>query len=134
MALPRQRGMRSLIFLDDILFIAESGQDPGIRPSWVYPILLPILLPPHKRLLYTKPYQQSPPLVVSNRFQLAAWKISGKPTLQRKFQSGLQTISCQDGARVPRKRTNPDGPSGLAGVLQGRLIPFQLMSNISSIS
>ena len=63
-----------------------------ITPTWNtqpwYPVLLdllveyPLLLPTQHRLL-TDPFNRVHPLIVSNQLQLAAWKVSGKPTLQK---------------------------------------------------
>ena len=92
---------------------------------------LPLLLPSHNRPLQD-PFNRIHPLVVNNQLQLATWKVSENPTLQKEFQSGLQSSSYQDRAKVPTQHTSWGGSGGLAGVLQGRLIPFQVMSSTSS--
>ena len=112
-----------------------------VTPVWDtqpwYPILLdlpvgyPLLLPLHNRLL-VDPFNSVHPLVAQRQLRLAAWKLSGNPTLQREFQSKLQNSSNLDGAQVPIKLISQVGSSGLAGVLKGRLIPFREMSSIFS--
>ena len=112
-----------------------------VTPVWDiqpwYPVLLdllveyPLMLPTHKKLL-VDPFNRVHPLVVQNQLQLAAWRLSGKATLQREFQNGLQNSSDLDGVMVPTKRTSQAGPGGLAGVIRGKLIPLQGMSSTFS--
>ena len=106
-----------------------------IAPTWQnqiwYPVLLemlievPILLPWCKDML-TNPENQPHPLVTQNRLRLAAWKISGDSTLQQEFRTKLQNSSLQDGAEEQTWHTSQVGSGGVAGVREGRLIPFQL--------
>ena len=114
-----------------------------VTPVWNaqpwYPDLLdllveyPLLLPMHNQLLLD-PFNRIHPLVVRNQLQLAAWKVSGNPTMQKEFQNGLQTLSSQDGAKVPTQHISQGGHGGLAGVLRGRLIPFRVISSTSLTS
>ena len=102
-----------------------------------YPVLLdllieyPLLLPSHGQLLVDA-FNRVHPFVLRDQLQLATWKLSGRPTLQREFQNELKSSSGLDGAKVPIQRTSQVGPGGLTGVLRGKLIPFRGMSNIFS--
>ena len=111
-----------------------------VAPVWDtqpwYPVLLnllieyPLLLTPHKHLL-VDPFNQDHPLVVRNQLRLAAWRLSGRDILQREFRRKLQHSSKLGGVKAPTKLINQAGPGGLAGVFEGKLIPFQQMSNTS---
>ena len=93
--------------------------------SW-YPMLLQLLI--NKPLLIP----QSPlPIqsVCQNRVpdimpQLAVWVVSGIGARVANFQTQLQTLSCPHGETSPRDHTTPPSTNGLAGVRNGRKIPF----------
>lgn len=105
-----------------------------IAPVWThqpwYPALLdvsveiPVLLP-HDHSLLLDPFSQPHPLVLSQALQLAAWKVSGKGSLQQGFQNRLLASSPQAGAKVPTQHITLPGRDGSAGVLKGISIPFQ---------
>jgi len=114
-----------------------------IAPVWEsqpwYPALLsllvnyPTLLPVHHSLL-ADPYGQPHPLVLSGQLRLAAWTLSGEVTMQQEFQKKLHNYCSLDGVKEPTQPTSLLGRSGLAGVSQGKLIPFHVLSNPSLIS
>ena len=93
-----------------------------------YPIFLdllvqsPLLFPPHKQLL-VDPFNRVHPLVVKGQLQLAAWRLSGRDTLQREFQSRLPNSSELDGAKEPIRLTSWAGQDGLAGVYKRQVDP-----------
>ena len=75
----------------------------------------------------TGSFHRAHPMVLTNKLQLAAWKVSGDSTLQRAFHSKLQTSSLRDGAKGLTRHTSLGGRDGVAGVLRGKLIPFREM-------
>ncbi len=105
-----------------------------ITPVWNtqpwYPDLLelsckdPILLPPLKHLLLS-PSGTPHPMITSESFRLAAWRVSGERSKHQAYQS--KQLSCwgNHGDQVPEKLMETPGKSGLAGVLKGKLIPFR---------
>ena len=114
-----------------------------VAPVWWnqawFPMLLELavqlpLLIPHCNNLLLDPKGQQHPLVCSNKLRLAAWRISGNSILQLEFQQKLQTCSWQGGVQAPTPPTNLDGNGGVAGVREGRLIPFRAESSPSLIS
>jgi len=111
-----------------------------VAPVWQnqvwFPMLLDLavefpLLLAHSNDLLLDPKDQPHPLVRTNRLRLAAWKISGNNTQQQVFQKKLQPCYLQDGAQAPTRLTKLDGNGGVAGVREGRLIPFLVEYNLS---
>ena len=64
------------------------------------------------------------PLVCLNRLRLAAWRVSGSNIKQQEFQRKLLNYSWPVGAKERTQLTNLDGSDGVAGVRDGKLIPF----------
>ena len=67
-----------------------------VTPVWDvqpwYPVLLDLLIEyPLLLLSHSRPLQQGTP--IGDQPQLAAWKLSGRPTLQKELQNGLQRSS-----------------------------------------
>ena len=103
-----------------------------VAPTWTtqpwYPVLLemaiadPLLLPQREDLL-TDPFNRCHPI---QDLQLAAWMVSGNSSEAKAYQRGLLTLSRQDGAKVQTALINRHGPGGLAGAINGRLIPFHV--------
>ena len=95
--------------------------------AW-YPHLLqlltsnPVLLPIHSDLLLD-PLGNRHPLIVNNSLPLAGWRVSGNTSLQRAYQK-LQIFSSLPNADQQMLSTSPVGLSGVAGVANDRLIPF----------
>ena len=106
--------------------------------SW-YPWLLemlastPALLPVHRNIL-RDPFNRDHPLLVRQQLQLAAWKVSGIHTHCQVYRRELQILSQQGGGSGQIQPISQVGSSGLAGVVQGTLIPFRAVSSISSNS
>ena len=108
-----------------------------IAPTWSaqpwYPVLLdllvghPLLLPRRADLL-RDPFNRLHPL---KDLQLAAWRISGDSTQTKEYQQSLPSSSLLDGAKVQTKHTSQHGRDGIAGVINGRLIPFLVTSDSS---
>ena len=105
-----------------------------IAPAWPaqgwYPQLLemlvkePILLLSEEDLLLDP--QLSPhPLILEERMSLTAWPISGKPTLCKAFQTELQISYYSHGEATLTRHITQPGLNGIAGVVEGRVIPFQ---------
>ena len=118
--------------------LAKIRKDQGtmvlIAPTWHaqawYPVLLemscrhPILLPPLRDLLLS-PNQQPHPLILQGHLQLAAWMVTDKTCLQVEFQKTLQICSAPiRGEKALQGLTTAPGISGVAGVVNGRLIHF----------
>ena len=84
----------------------------------------PILLPTVPHLLLSDKGEPHP-LIMNNSLQLVGWVVSGDPCKQCSYQQKLRTLSVTHGERVQHLLTIQPGKSGLAGVSEGRLIPFQ---------
>ena len=107
-----------------------------VTPDWQtqvwYPRVMemsianPILLPKLDKLLIN-PSGQIHPLVANKSLRLVAWTISGKSSLRQAFQSQLSTFCQVQEEKVLRQITIRPGESGLAGVLNTRLIQFTVM-------
>ena len=114
----------------------ETNQVILIAPVWQaqtwYPQLLqmscqqPLLLP-EKRDLLRSPLGQFHPLVVQRSLSLAAWIISGRTCKQEDFRSKLPNLSYLQNDQVQTLITNRPGRSGLAGVVNNKLIHFNVM-------
>lgn len=70
-------------------------------------------------------------MMVQGTLRLAAWKVSGNNILQKRFQKRLQSLSPRAGAQEKIQHTSLPGVNGTAGVLNSRLIPFHVMSDLS---
>jgi len=81
---------------------------------------LPILLPEHRNLLGDPNNQPHP----QKTLRLAAWKVSRDNTLQLAFLSKLQHCWLQAVANAPTQHISQAGNVGIAGAIQGKLIPF----------
>ena len=119
---------------------AEQSTIVLVAPVWRnqvwFPMLLDLavelhLLLAHRSDLLLDSKDQPHPLVCTNRLRLAAWKISSNNTQQQEFQKKLQPCYLQDGAQAPTLLTKLDGNSRVAGVREGRLIPFHVEYNLS---
>ena len=65
--------------------------------------------------------------------QLVAWKVSGDSTLTWEYRRDLPSSYWQGGARVTTQLTSQPGQGGIAGVLNGKSIPFVVEFNHSLI-
>ena len=70
------------------------------------------------------PMNRVHPLVCLNRLVLAAWRVPGNNTQQQEFQRKLLNYRWLVGAMEQTWLTNLDGSVGMAGVRDGKLIPF----------
>ena len=95
--------------------------------SW-YPLLLqmsidlPVLIPPSPQLL-----GKGELLHPLTNLQLAGWRLSAKTVKQQNFQKKLERFCWQPGDKVLAQPIPLPGVSGLAGVLNEKLIHFQLL-------
>ena len=111
-----------------------------ITPTWKtqvrYPKILnisiksPILLPWRKDLL-KNPKGEIHPLVQNRTIKLVAWTVSGLDCRRREFQRQLPTLSPGQEDQIVMQVMSRPRESGLAGVLEGKLIFFS--SNINKI-
>ena len=114
----------------------ERAQVVLIAPVWPnqvwYPQLLeflinlPILLPPIQDVI-TSPEGHNHPMVRNGHLPLAAWPVSGDHVRQRDFLTELSTLSGAPGENRQKQHMLLLGNCGLAGVLNGTSIPFQLL-------
>ena len=102
---------------------------PVWRSQLWYPALLellvdfPLMLPGIPKLL-SDPFGKPHPLMATGQLQLAAWKVSGIDSRQTEFQARLHSCWQQDGAGAQTQHTKVLGGDGIAGALNGKLIPF----------
>jgi len=107
-----------------------------VAPVWQtqhwYPLLLemsirnPVLLPQHRDLL-KDPSGKNHPLTQKRSIHLAVWLVSGHTYLQRAYHRKLQNLSLNlEGLEHYHIMTRP-GKSGFAGVMNGSLIPFDVL-------
>ena len=82
---------------------------------------------PNLTTLLQGPQGQKHPLQGRNQLQLVAWKVSGKPWKVREYQNLLPHLSQIPEGQGQYLITNRPGESGLAGVVNGRLIPLQVI-------
>ena len=92
-----------------------------IAPLWCsqpwFPVLLeslmdyPILLPQNQTLL-TNPKGESHPLMGQNSLQLVAWKVSGRESTAKIFQTRLTDFCAQPGEKEQRRTTQQPGIIG----------------------
>ena len=66
-------------------------------------------------------------MVTQGQLQLATWKLSGRATQQQEFRKGLPSLYCQGGAKEHHHPTSQAGRSGVAGVVEGKLILFHVI-------
>ena len=91
-----------------------------------FPLILPRL-----PMLLLDPFSKPHPLMATGQLQLAAWKLSGIDNRQRAFQAKLRNCWQQDGAGAQTLHMNVLGGDGIAGALNGKLIPFHVLSSHS---
>ena len=107
-----------------------------ITPAWNsqpwYAMLLQMLirksflLPSHVDLL-KDPMHKPHTLLLNQSLRLVAWRISGNISFQREFQRGLQSLPLEVEEIALSQLTNRPGESGLAGVVNRKLIPFNAL-------
>ena len=82
-------------------------------------------------MFLSDPFGKPHPLMATGQFQLAAWKLSDIDNRQRAFQAKLHSCWQQDGAGGQILHMNVLGGDGIAGALNGKLIPFHVLSSYS---
>ena len=82
-----------------------------------------LLLPALKDLL-KDPAGNLNPLVMQNSLRLVVWTVSDRTYLQNEYQKGLPTLSQTIGEYLQWSQL---GRSGVAGVLNGRYLPLDLI-------
>ena len=107
-----------------------------IAPTWQsqtwYPELLPLsignplLLPQHSHHL-RNPQGEAHTLLQNQRMRLTAWIFTGNICLRKEFQRGFQTLSFHQEERVLSQIIVLPGISGLAGVINRKLIHFDVL-------
>jgi len=85
---------------------------------------LPVLLPDYNDLLLS-PDHSLLPLQLEGSLHLTAWLVSGNSMKCKEFLRELQTSSSVPGMKTPTLPIMQLGRSGIAGVLNEVLIPFQ---------
>ena len=86
----------------------------------------PLLLPVFPTLL-KDPQGNTHPLVENNSLKLVAWRISGRTWQIKEYQRGLQDLLQLPEDQVHFLITNRPGESGLAGVVNNKLVPFSVL-------
>ena len=114
----------------------EKGSLLIVAPVWPsqawylllleYSVQSPVLIPMYSNILHD-PFGHCHPMVTQGQLQLAAWKVSGRATQQREFRKGLPSLYCQGGAKEHHHPTSQAGRSGVAGVVEGKLILFHVI-------
>ena len=83
----------------------------------------PLALPALPNLLLN-PVREKHPLVKTRSLRLATWKITGKTWKSREFQAVQRNLSPCPGGQFYLQVTNRPVTSGLAGVVDNKLIQF----------
>ena len=105
-----------------------------IAPIWTtqpwYPVLLGMLTSNPRRIemqrdTLTHPSGEVHPLILNQTLHLAAWKITGNRKLQISYQKLLPTLSNNPEQGELDDITCQPGKTLVAGVVEGKLIPFQ---------
>ena len=90
------------------------------------PTYLPILIPTSTTLLLD-PAENPHPLVLNETLILVAWQVTGRDYLSKDFLIRQPNLLPSQEDRVLWEITNRPGRSGLAGVIQGKLIHFDAL-------
>ena len=103
-----------------------------VTPAWFsqpwWPQILALSVePPH--LIPSRPDIMVPtsptmPPLFENPPQLVVWRVSGIPAKQTDFRSHLPDCSSLHGENRQARVMTLHGENGLAGVINGKLIPF----------
>ena len=107
-----------------------------VTPAWQtqpwYATLLSMsvqhsIIPANLTTLLQGPQGQKHPLQEGNQLHLVAWKVSGKSWKVRKYQNSLPHLFQISEGQDQYLITNQPGKSGLADVMNERLIPLQVI-------
>lgn len=109
---------------------AQKAQVVLVAPVWKtqpwYPTLLnmlidlPLLIPQDQEVIV----ERDPELLVP---QLAVWHISGRNTATKSFQRKLPLLCFSHGDQEPTRLITHSSANGIAGVVNGMEIPFQVL-------
>lgn len=113
-----------------VVLVAPVWQSQPWYPTLLELLDLPLILPQNPELLMD-PLDNPHPLVVADQLVLAAWKLSGNKQLQQEFQRKLPSYWPLDEAEARTQPMKVHEKSGIAGVLNSRLIHFRAPSSFS---
>ena len=85
-----------------------------------------LLLLPHCKDLLLDTLEKTHLLLVNQTLRLAAWLVSRNHCHQKEFQTKLQSSYQKPEEKVQFLFTNRPNASGLVGVVNGSLIPFDV--------
>ena len=94
-------------------------------PQLLQRLMGPPILLPHTQDIVSDPLGQAHPLVLEGHLPLAAWPVSGNPSVQMDYQRGLSRFSGGRGEDPLNPHTLEPGSCGIAGAINGALIHFQ---------
>ena len=120
--LAKVRKDQSLLLIITPVWQTQPWYAALLAMSVQHPIILPNLT-----TLLQRPHGQKHPLQEGNQLQLVAWKVSGKLWKVREYKNSLPHLSQIPEGQGQYLITNRPGESGLAGVVNGRLIPLQVI-------
>ena len=120
--LAKVRKDQSLLLIVTPAWQTQPWHAALLAMSVQHPIILPNLT-----TLLQRPHGQKHPLQKGNQLQLVAWKVSGKLWKVREYKNSLPHLSQIPEGQGQYLITNRPGESGLAGVVNGMLIPLQVI-------
>ena len=120
--LAKVRKDQSLLFIVTPAWQTQPWYAALLAMSVQHPIILPNLT-----TLLQGSQGGKHPLQAGNQLQLVAWKVSGKLWKVREYQNSLPHLSQIPEGQGQYLITNRPGESGLAGAVNGRLIPLQVI-------
>ena len=82
---------------------------------------------PRKKYILKDPAGNQHPLIQQNSLKLVAWTISEKTYKQKEFQKGLQNLSPTPDAQAHLSITKWLGTNELAGAVDGKCVPLDLI-------
>ena len=82
---------------------------------------------PWRKDLLKNPKRESHPLIQNKTLKLVAWTVSGLDYRMREYRRQLPTLSVCQEDQVLMQIMNRPGESGLAGVVEGKLIHFTVL-------
>ena len=101
---------------------AQLWYPEAMRMSIQQPILLT-----WRRDLLKNPKREIHPLVQNKTLKLVVWTVSGLDCKRKEFQGRLPSLSLNEEDQVLTQIINRLGVNGLAGVLKGKLIHFEVI-------
>ena len=109
------------------ILISHHGKLDAWYSMLLYmPVRKPLLIPQTRKLL-TDPFGKIYPLIQNQTLTLAAWKVSGKVWQYKAFQRGYPDLSQVFKEQTQFLLMNRPGVSGLACILKGKSIHFDVL-------